>query len=138
MLRLPDAGPVAELGEQLERPPQVQVGRLVVAEPAAHVAEVVVHVGERVGVAEPVRRRQRRALHREHLVHPAAPLQLRRPVPGELPAVLVEPVGGGQLEDAAQHPLLGDEPGQRRLVGAIGAAPRRSDRPLGGRRTPRR
>ena len=124
LLRPPDAGPVAELGEELKRPPQVQVGRRVVAEPAAGVAEVVVHVGERVGVAEAVGRRQGRPLHREHLVHPAAPLQLRRPEPGQLPAVLVKPVRDGELEDAAQHPLLGPEPGQRRIVGPdrVGAA----------------
>ena len=120
VLGLPGAGPVAELDEETERPSQVRVGRLVVAEPAAHVAEVVVHVGEGIGVAEPVRRRQRRPLHREHLVHPAVPLQLRRPVPGQLPAVLVKPVRGGELEDAAEHALLGLEPAERRLVAAIG------------------
>ena len=59
---------------KLQRPPQVRVGRLVVAKPAAHVAEVVVHVGERIGVPQPVRRRQGQPLHREHLMQPTAPL----------------------------------------------------------------
>jgi hypothetical protein len=95
LLSLADAGPVAELGVELKSAPQVQVGRQVVAEPVVRVAEVVMDVGERVGVAEPVRRYQGCALRREYLVHPAAPFQLRRPEPGELPAVLVKPVRDG-------------------------------------------
>ena len=122
VMGLPDAGPVAELDEKRERAPQVRVGRLVVTEPGAHVAQVVVHVGERNGVAEPVRRRQGQLLDREHLMHPTASLQLRRPEPGQHPAVLVKPVRGGELEDAAQYPLLGQEPAQRRLVGGIGGS----------------
>ncbi len=99
---MPHVALVAEVGEELKRLPQVLVGRAVVAEAPAHVAELAVHVGERVPVAEPARGERGGALHREQLVQGAAPVEQRRPVPGELPAVLVLAPGGGLLDDVVQ------------------------------------
>jgi hypothetical protein len=82
VLGMPDPGAVAELGVKLERPPQMLIAFGVVAQPAAGVAEVEMGVGEPVGIAQAAGRGQRRPLHREHLMHSAAPIQLRRQDPG--------------------------------------------------------
>jgi hypothetical protein len=112
------AGPVAELGEELERLPQVLLGPAVVAQVAARLAEFAVHVTECLAVTEPARRQQGGALRGEDLVHPAAPVEQRRPAPGELPAVLVVVLRRGLVDGVMQRAVLHAEPGERGVVGA--------------------
>ena len=97
--------------------------RVTLDDPQAIVAafhdQVVVHVGEGARVAEPVRGVQGHALDQEHGVKPSAPLEQRRPGPGDLPAVLVVAIVCGHPDDVVQNAVLRGEPGECRVVGSV-------------------
>jgi hypothetical protein len=109
-------GPVAELTELIERPPEVRVSRLVGAGLRLDVAEQVVRVGQGERVVQPGGRGQRDPLGRGVVLPPAAPVEERAERPGDLPGVGVEVAGVGEGDQREQHRHLGVEPGHRLVL----------------------
>ena len=103
----------------------------VVAEPVVRVAEVVVHVGERVG--SPSRSAATRAVRCTASTSCIRPRRFSfgAQYQASFQQCSSSPCATASSRTSAQHPLLGGEPGERRVVGlAIGpAAPSLAGRP---------
>ena len=109
-------GVVADVGEQVERAPQVVVGLVVPSEPGAGETEAAVRVALTRPVPDAGRGGERDALRAEPVLPVPLPVQETGNGPGESPGVALEPgprrerYGGEQDGDLGGEPRRGGRP----------------------------
>ena len=129
---------IAKGGVQAERPAQLGVALLVVAEQRVYAAEGPMNAGLAKGIARAAGGTERSTLGDKPLVQMPSPVEEVNQRPGNLPGMGIQARSGRQGDGRPQDLVLGVKPGKGLLTGGEafgchpGLAPHQGDGPAAG------